>query len=99
MCYMRYGRGDVGVRELGRNLSVYLRRVKAGASLDVRERGRRVAVLAPAGEGATVLDRLIAAGRATPARGDLLDLGPPRGRRPSRKASRALSRLRDERRP
>ncbi|MDP3940060.1 MAG: hypothetical protein Q8R92_18235 [Deltaproteobacteria bacterium] len=46
-----------------------------------------------------MLDRLIAAGRATPARADLLDLGPPRGRRSSRKASRALSRLRDERRP
>ncbi len=96
---MRYGRGDVGGRELRQNLSVYRRHATAGASLDVRERGRRVAVLAPAGEGGTVLDRLIAAGRATPARGNLLDLGPPRGRRPSRKASGALSRLRDERRP
>lgn len=96
---MRYGRAEVGVRELRQNLSVYLRRVKAGASLGVRGRGRRVAVLAPAGEGATVLDRLITTGRATPARGVLFDLAPPRGRRPSRKASRALSRLRDERRP
>jgi len=87
----------VGVRELRQNLSVYLRRVKAGASLDVREHGRRVAVLAPSRGGTTVLDDLIAAGRATPAQGDLLDLGAPLGRRPSRKASRALSKLRDER--
>ena len=45
----------------------------------------------------TVLDRLIAKGRATPARGDLLALGPPLGKRPSRLASRALARLRGER--
>jgi prevent-host-death family protein len=97
MCYMRYRAGDVGVRELRQNLSVYLRRVKAGQTIEVNERGRRVAVLAPAGAKATALERLIAAGRATPARGDLLDLGAPLGRRPSRRASRALARLRQER--
>jgi antitoxin (DNA-binding transcriptional repressor) of toxin-antitoxin stability system len=99
MCYMRHAAGEVGVRELRQNLSVYLRRVKAGATLDVKERGQRVAVLAPAGARSSALDRLIAAGRATPARGDLLDLGPPVGRS-SRRASHALSRLREEgRRP
>lgn len=97
MCYMSYRSGDVGVRELRQNLSVYLKRVKAGETLEVKERGHRVAVLAPAGAKATALDRLIAAGRATAATGDLLDLGPPRGKRPSRRASRALTRLRDER--
>jgi len=96
MCYMCYSRRGVGVRELRQNLSVYLRRVKAGATLDVRERGNRIAVLAPAGEGSTALERLIAEGRATKPGGDLLDLGPPLGRRPSRRASRALARLRDE---
>jgi len=85
------------VRELRQNLSVYLRRVKAGQTIEVKERGQRVAVLAPAGAKATALERLIAAGRATPARGDLLDLGPPVGRKPSRRASRALARLRRER--
>jgi antitoxin (DNA-binding transcriptional repressor) of toxin-antitoxin stability system len=93
MCYA--GR-EVGVRELRQNLSVYLKRVKGGATLEVKERGQRVAVLAPAGARSSALDRLIAAGRATPARGDLLDLGPPVGRRPSRRASRALGRLREE---
>jgi len=97
MCYMRYRKGEVGVRELRQNLSVYLRRVKAGQTLDVRERGTRVAVLAPAKGRSTVLERLIEAGRATAARGDLLDLGRPLGRQPSRRASRALARLRDER--
>jgi prevent-host-death family protein len=97
MCYMRYRRGEIGVRELRQNLSVYLRHVKAGQTIEVMERGQRVAVLAPAGAAATALERLVAAGRATPARGDLLDLGAPRGREPSRRASRALGRLRDER--
>ena len=97
MCYVRSGSGEVGVRELRQNLSVYLRRVKAGESVEVKERGRRVAVLAPLSAKASVLDRLVAAGRATAATQDLLALGPPLGRRPSRRASRALARLRDER--
>jgi prevent-host-death family protein len=97
MCYMRYRKGEVGVRELRQNLSVYLKRVKAGQTLDVRERGARVAVLAPAKGRSTALERLIEAGRATAAKGDVLDLGRPLGRRPSRRASRALSRLRAER--
>ena len=97
MCYVRSGSGEVGVRELRQNLSVYLRRVKAGESVEVKERGQRVAVLAPVSAKASVLDRLVAAGRATAATQDLLALGPPLGRRPSRRASRALARLRDER--
>ena len=95
MCYMRYARNDVGVRELRQNLSVYLRRVKEGVTLEVKERGRRVAVLAPTAARSTVLEGLIAAGRATSPRGDLLNLGPPMGGRPSRRASRALAALRE----
>lgn len=37
----------VGVRELRQNLSVYLRRVRSGESLEVTERGEPVAVLQP----------------------------------------------------
>ena len=85
------------MRELRRNLSVYLRQVKAGQTLEVKERGHRVAVLAPAGAKATALERLIAAGRATAAAGDLLELGRPLGKRPSRRAGRALAKLREER--
>lgn len=96
MCYMRHASGEVGVRELRQNLSVYLARVKRGATLEVKERGRRIAVLAPADARGSTLDGLIAAGRATAASGDLLELGPPLGSRPSRRASRALSQLRRE---
>ena len=58
----------VGVRELRQNLSVYLRRVERGETLDVTEHGRLVARLAPAPAPETSnLDRLIVDGRATPA--------------------------------
>lgn len=68
----------VGVRELRQNLSVYLRRVKDGESLEVTERGVPVARLEPnRSEPMSVLDRLIAEGRAIPAKGDLADLAPP----------------------
>ena len=43
MCYME----RVGVRELRQNLSVYLRRIIDGESLEVTERGRPVALLSP----------------------------------------------------
>jgi prevent-host-death family protein len=90
--------GRVGVRELRQNLSVYLDRVKAGEVLEVTEHGQAVALLTPLPGPATALERLIAAGRATPAAGDLLALGPPLGRRPARRASQALDELRrDER--
>ena len=96
MCYMESRTGEVGVRELRQNLSVYLRRIKAGETLDVKARGERVAILAPASARSTILDRLITTGRATPAVGDLLDLGTPSGRRPARRASRALAHLRQD---
>ena len=61
-------RARVGVRELRQNLSVYLRRVEQGETLEVTEHGRLVARLAPAPAPETSnLDRLIAEGRATPA--------------------------------
>jgi len=56
-------RARVGVRELRQNLSVYLRRVESGETLDVTEHGRLVARLAPAPAPETsTLDRLIAEG-------------------------------------
>lgn len=71
----------VGVRELRQNLSVYLRRVKAGETLHVTERGEEVALLTPKpAKEMSVLERLIAEGKATPAKGDLnkfLEENPP----------------------
>ena len=86
----------VGVRELRQNLSVYLRRVKAGVSLEVTERGEPVARLVPAPTGNDVLDRLIADGKVRPARGRLSDLPPPEPLRPGeRPLSEILKEMRD----
>ena len=80
MCYMlqpdngqavRPLRPDrVGVRELRQNLSVYLERVIAGERLEVTDRGNPVAMLIPIRPGATLVERLVAEGRAIPATRD-----------------------------
>jgi prevent-host-death family protein len=56
-------RPRVGVRELRQNLSVYLRRVRRGESLEVTERGSPVALLTPLPKHADPIDRLAAEGR------------------------------------
>lgn len=84
------------MRELRQNLSRYLRRVVRGETLEVTERGRPVALLAPLPAPSTPLERLVAAGRAIPPEGDLLELLPPRGRT-STALSRALAEGRAER--
>jgi prevent-host-death family protein len=86
----------VGVRELRQNLSVYLRRVERGERLEVTDHGRLVAVLAPTGEPADALERLIATGRVVPPAGSLLEILPPKGRRSTR-LSEALAEERAER--
>jgi prevent-host-death family protein len=96
MCVMKSPRRSIGVRELRQNLSVYLRRVKRGEALEVTERGQAVAVLVPLRPDATPLDRLVAAGLASPPQGDLLELGLPPGR-VSRRLSEALEESRQDR--
>jgi prevent-host-death family protein len=87
MCSMEAER--VGVHELRRNLSKYIRQVERGERLEVTEHGRPVAVLVPLGEPQGPLARLVAAGRVAPPRRDLLDLVPPRAVR-RREMSKAL---------
>jgi prevent-host-death family protein len=90
----------VGVRELRQNLSVYLERVIAGERLAVTDRGRPVAMLIPLSPAATLVERLVAEGRATPARKRIEDLPPLRGRtRPDldERLQRALQALREDR--
>jgi prevent-host-death family protein len=80
MCYMEERNGNqtvrplrvprVGVRELRQNLSVYLERVIAGERLEVTDRGNPVAMLIPIRPGATLVERLVAEGRAIPATRD-----------------------------
>ena len=109
MCYMaRSSAGvsphptpldHVGVRELRQNLSVYLERVVAGESLEVTDRGRAVAMLVPLGPRATLVDRLIASGRATPAKLRLEEVPRLQGQMPrglGGRAQRALQRLRED---
>ena len=95
MCYMRAKRKQVGIRELRQNLSVHLRKVRAGETLEVTEHGRPVAILAPIPEATTPLERLIASGRASAPEGDLLELGLPL-LRPSLRMRRALQRALEE---
>ena len=96
MCYMGLAK-QVGVRELRQNLSVHLARVIRGETLEVTERGHAVAVLAPLGHGASVLERLRLSGQLIPASGDLLALRRPK-QPVSRRATRALQRMRADRR-
>jgi prevent-host-death family protein len=99
MCYMNEAEARparVGVRELRQNLSVYLDRVKAGETLEVTEHGQPVARLAPNPPAAMfVLDRMIADGRATPAKYNHKDLPPPPNI-PGRPLSEILQEMRDE---
>lgn len=67
----------IGIRELRRDLSSYLRRVKAGERMVVTERNRPVALLAPLPENEDPYDRLVAEGRVMRgAGGDILDVEP-----------------------
>jgi len=84
------------VRELRQNLSVYLARLKTGTVFRVTERGRAVAMLIPIPPHSTAVERLVASGRATPARHDLLSL-PRLKARPTRQTSDALLADRDDR--
>lgn len=68
----------VGVRELRQNLSVYLDRVKAGETLEVTEHGQPVAQLGPRpAKPVSIIDQMIADGRATAATIKPRDVPPP----------------------
>jgi prevent-host-death family protein len=90
----------VGVRELRQNLSVYLARVIAGERLEVTDRGNPVAMLIPIRPGATLVERLVAEGRAIPATRDSRTLTPPPGGLPAdlgERLQRALQESREDR--
>jgi len=66
----------IGVRELRQRASELLRRVEQGETIEVTDRGRRVAILSPPPEGSP-LDRLRVLGDVEPAKGDLDELPEP----------------------
>ena len=81
------------------NLSVYLDRVVAGETLEVSARGRPVAVLAPLPQPSSLVERLVASGRARAATRRPADLPPlptcsPRDL--GARAQRALQELRED---
>ena len=99
MCYMaglRSAEVKVGVRELRQNLSVYLERVATGTVFRVTDRGRDVALLIPLPAHTTVVERLIASGRAVAAKQNLRSLGRPTVRT-KRSLSAALREIREDR--
>lgn len=88
----------IGIRELRQNASEYVRAAESGEVIEVTDRGRPVARLAPLPAKASILERLIAEGKATPGEGDLLDLGPALPRRPGeRPLSEVLEGQREDR--
>lgn len=89
---------STGVRELRQRASELLRRVEAGETIEITDRGRPVAVLAPLPDQHPI-ERLRATGDLEPARADLKDLPEPLPLAPGREApSSVLERLRrDER--
>lgn len=87
----------VGIRELRQRASELLRLVEQGETIEITDRGRRVALLTPFPEGSP-LERLRAAGDVDDARGSLDELPPPLPHRGDVAPSEVLTRLRrDER--
>lgn len=85
---------SVGVRELRQRASELLRLVEGGETIEVTDRGRPVAVLAPLPDQGPI-DRLQALGDLIPARRDLDDLPDPISLKPEQEPpSRVLERLR-----
>jgi prevent-host-death family protein len=89
---------SIGVRELRQNASVWLRKVRGGASFEITVRGRPVARIVPL-ERPRGVGALIEAGLARPASGRLserlAELGPPPEGPP---LSEELERLRSDER-
>lgn len=79
----------VGVRELRQKASEILRRVAAGETFEVTDRGRPAAILSsPGRSGLAEMERR---GQIRPAEGDLLDVVPVRMPKGKRKPSDLVS--------
>jgi prevent-host-death family protein len=89
---------SVGIRELRQRASELLRLVEAGETIEVTDRGRPVAMLAPLPEQGA-WERLRATGELRAATGDIDELPPPLSARPGEPTpSQILAQLRrDER--
>jgi len=88
---------SVGVRELRQRASELLRRVEGGETIEITDRGRPVARLAPLPEGSR-LEVLRSAGEVHSATAEFADLPEPIASRASTLPSAMLERLRNDER-
>ena len=86
----------VGVRELRQNLSVYLDQVKEGRVFTVTEHGQQVAILRPLPTEGSLLDRLVAEGKASAPRRPLAERKPPLDIPLGTPLSQLVAEMRDE---
>lgn len=87
---------NVGVRELQQHASRVLRRVKAGETIGVTERGHLVAVLSPLSAEEIAWQELLATGKVSEGKGGLDDLDPLPLPPDTRPLSEVLIEMRDE---
>jgi prevent-host-death family protein len=89
----------VAIKELKNRLSEYLRRVRAGETVYVTDRGRIIAELRPTkpvrSTDQEIVRRLAAEGLVSPGSGDLADFPPSRPVRPGKLASQVIIEDRD----
>ncbi|MDQ6743793.1 MAG: type II toxin-antitoxin system prevent-host-death family antitoxin [Candidatus Dormibacteraeota bacterium] len=64
----------VGIRELKENASALIRRVAAGETINITDRGRPVARLVPLGRDEGWWDQMVERGQLQPARRDLVQV-------------------------
>lgn len=89
---------SIGIRELRQRASEYLRRVEAGETLEVTDRGRPIALLTPIPR-VPPLEQLRASGGLVESEGDIDDLPEPLELAPDGEApSSVLMRLRSDER-
>lgn len=70
----RQAESQVGIRELKDNASALIRRVAAGETITVTDRGRAVARIVPLRDDDDWWDRMADQGRLTPATRDLIEV-------------------------
>jgi prevent-host-death family protein len=88
----------IGVRELRQRASEYLRRVEAGETIEVTDRGRPVALLTPIPD-VPPIERLRASGEIETGMAGWEDLPPPLALEPDQESPSAiLERLRSDER-
>lgn len=91
MLQVAHMRLSIGIRELRQNASRYLRLVEErGEPIEITDRGRPVALLAPVPKTTNRYEQLVASGRIRPAKGSWKDLPPPLPLKPGEKPLSAI---------